>query len=95
MVNSCQICGKPVDDDIGIVHNCEPIGISLCDAVAKSREIELNLKRKPIALKWESAGPTATRSKVFGGWIVRIFAAEKNCGGPVFIPDPNWYWEIE
>jgi len=47
-----------------------------------------------IPLTWRSCGPTASRSKVFGGWIVRVYAADKDSGGPVFVPDMGHRWEV-
>ena len=49
----------------------------------------------PIPFAWESMGPTASRAKVFQGWIVRIYAADKAEGAHIFIADANHDWKIE
>lgn len=60
---------------------------------APKNEKESNVD--PIPFAWESMGPTASRAKVIGGWIVRIYAAEKAEGAHIFIKDKYHDWKVE
>jgi len=77
-----------------------------CDCITDPRYVRSNPlvtaydeRTKPktskyFPLSWDSCGSTASRTKVLGGWIVRIYAYDKDSGGPVFVPDENHVWEV-
>ena len=68
--------------------NCEEAK-SWCECFDKSQ------KSKPIEFKWEPTDHTAIRTKVFGGWIVRVYSADQISGGVCFVPDPKHEWKIK
>lgn len=89
----------------GVCLNCLDTGYTISEGIGEACgcvETPEKLVRPvqsdfvdPIPFAWESMGPTASRAKVWNGWVLRIYAADKNQGAHVFIKDIGHNWKIE
>lgn len=86
----CSAC--KTSTKLGSVHHCQPLPQKIEYRTPNS---DKEASREPIPFAWESMGPTASRARVWNGWVMRIYAADKAEGAHIFIADANHDWKIE
>jgi len=93
LIYTCDICQKEIPAS-SPEHLCIPQR-DLSDIVHEETQKVMECDKTVIPFGWESIGYTASRAKIIGGWIVRVYSADGKGGGVCFVEDKKWKWEIE